>query len=379
MGIISHYRHSKSFKSKLLISACCLLVLCAISAWLYHLIYAPLHISRPSILLIKPGTTITQLSRQLQARGIIQHPRALVLFADVTGRANRLRYGAYQLTPGMSAEVLLYNITHGQGLVRYHITFIEGWTFRHMRQALQSDPHIKHVLQDKTQQQVMALLGHPKQHPEGRFFPDTYEFTWGVSSLQILSMAYQKMQAVLAEQWQTRAEALPYRNAYQGVIVASMIEKETALNSERPIVASVILNRLKKHMRLQIDPTVLYGLGKPYGSAITKQDLQSKTPYNTYVIYGLPPTPIDMPSLASIKAAFHPAKTEYLYYMARADGSHVFSTTYKAHKKAVQRYRPEWEEQRREDQLRKQQLTQTLQQEAFWLATVVNIIEWVNL
>ena len=320
-----------------------------VPVWLFFVWHRAMH--RPLLtrgkatsVIVQPGSTIHDLADQLDRRGLITHPGVFVFDARISGDAKRLRYGEYRILPGMSASQLLSNIISGKGVVKYQITFVEGWTFRDIKNMLREDNHIRHLFKDKNNKEIMSMLTHPQQHPEGRFFPDTYTYTWGNSDLEILQHAYQRMQAFLFEQWGQRANDLLYKDAYQALIVASLIEKETSVSNERPIIAGVILNRIKKGMRLQVDPTVLYGLEKPYGTVITKEDLHSKTLYNTYQVFGLPPTPIGMPSGASIIAALHPINTPYLYYVARGDGSHVFSATYRQHLKAVRRYRESQQE-----------------------------------
>lgn len=295
----------------------------------------------PESIKVNPDSGIVQLAEKLNRRGLWRYPRFLISITRSNGTARRLRYGEYWIKPSMSVADLITNIVDGKGMVRHHITFIEGWTFQQIKDALEKNRNITHRFKEKTDQQIMTMLGHPQQKPEGLFFPSTYYFLWEDSDLTILQMAYQKMDEFLTQEWSKRIEGLPYQNAYQVLIVASMVEKETALEKERPLIAGVILRRWKKKMRLQVDPTVLYGLKKPYGTLITEQDLRSKTPYNTYRIRGLPPTPIAMPGAASIVAALQPARKGYLYFVARGDGSHQFSTTYKEHLAAIKKYRPE--------------------------------------
>lgn len=317
---------------------------------LHRTMYSPMLVSSElRSIKLYPGKTIHDLAKTLYQKQLIKHPHFFVFVARFTGKARKLRFGDYRITSGMTATELLDNISSGNGVMKYQITLVEGWTFRDMLNAIEADENLFDRLKGKSFDDVMTLIGHADQHPEGLFLPDTYTFIWGNTDIEILKHAYDRMQTYLSAQWQKRAPGLFYKNAYQVLIVASLIEKETSLAGERPIVASVILNRLKKRMRLQVDPTVLYGLNKPYGTRITRSDLRSKTPYNTYRRYGLPPTPIDMPSQASIEAALHPAHTRYLYYVATGDGSHVFSVTYRQHLHAVKKYRV-WQKQQLEDQ-----------------------------
>lgn len=330
------------------------ILMLSVPAWFvfvwHRTLYAPmlLKTGRASVK-VYPGNTIHDFAKTLSSEGLITHPHVFVIAARLSGLAKKLRFGQYIVWPGMSASELLSNVVAGKGVVKHRITLVEGWTFQKMMEAIESDQNIFHRLNGKSSNEIMAVLGFPGKHPEGMFLPETYMFIWGNTDIEILQHAYSRMHAYLSEQWKTRATGLPYKTAYQALIVASLIEKETSIDAERPVVASVILQRLKKNMRLQVDPTVLYGLGKPYGTRITRGDLKSKTPYNTYEVYGLPPTPIDNPGRASIDAALHPATTNYLYYVATGDGSHIFSETYQQHLLAVKKYRA-WQKQQSEDE-----------------------------
>jgi len=330
-----------------------LILALSIPAWFvfvwHRTMYAPMLLRQDAeSVKVYPGNTIHDLAKTLYDKRLILHPQIFVFAARIGGHTKKLRFGEYRVRPGMNASSLLLNIILAHGLVKHQIMFVEGWTFQEVMKVLENDPNLFHRLKGKPNSAVMGLLGHPGRHPEGLFFPETYTFIWGNTDIKILDHAYQRMQAYLSEQWKNRTLGLLYKSAYQALIVASLIEKETSLDSERPIVASVILRRLKKRMRLQIDPTVLYGLNKPYGTRITRHDLQSKTPYNTYQIDGLPPTPIAIPSKASVYAALHPANTSYLYYVSTGDGSHIFSTTYRQHLRAVKKYRT-WQKLQSED------------------------------
>ena len=210
---------------------------------------------------------------------------------------------------------------------------------RQIRQILLKDDALQHITVSQTDQELMTALGHPGEFPEGRFFPDTYIYTWGNKDTVILQQAYQRMNVLLMQEWSQRAAELPYKTPEEALIVASLVESEAVLPAERPIIAGVILRRLQQNMNLQIDPTIIYGVGKPFGSTITLEDLRNDNPYNTYLHKGLPPTPINMPSAASIFAALHPASGDSLYYVAQGDGSHRFSATYPEHLQAVKKYR----------------------------------------
>ena len=287
------------------------------------------------------GTGIHYLAYRLSERSLIKHPKIFILLARLTGGPALLKSGEYQVTRTMTPRELLNNIVVGK-VKQWSVTFIEGWTFRQFKEGLKANSHIHHTVDKLSDQKIMEKLG-DNRHPEGLFFPDTYFFTCGDTDFQILRQSYNQMKIILKKIWYIRSKNLPYKDPYQALIVASLIEKETALPKERPEIAGVILRRLKKRMPLQVDPTVLYGLGRPYDSPITKDDLVSHTPYNTYQNYGLPPTPIDMPSHESILAAVNPASKGALYYVARGDGSHVFSSTYQAHHEAVKKYQRNYE------------------------------------
>jgi len=315
-----------------------LAVMIAIVLTWYRTLFSPLPMTQSMTIKVYPQTGIDALANDMHQRGLIEFPRILIKAARWSKKASQLKFGEYRIEPGQSAWQVLDQIIAGKGMVKHRITFIEGWTFARMKKALNDDPNIRHTLANKTDAQIMSTMHSSYSHPEGLFFPDTYQFVWGNRDVDILQHSYDKMQRFLSSQWRTRAKRLPYRDAYQALIVASLIEKETAVASERPKVAAVIVRRLKVRMRLQVDPTVLYGLNKPYGAPITKKDLRTKTPYNTYMVYGLPPTPIDMPSAASIKASMHPANIKALYYVSKGDGTHQFSMNYRAHLAAVKAF-----------------------------------------
>ena len=332
------FKWSKIFAYAIILIA--LLALTVVSMTWYRTIHDPLPVPQGGTSVkVFPGHGIIDLTNSLTQKKLLAHPRFFIMTARVNGAALKLRYGEYAVTPGMSAYDLLSNIVSGKGLVKHQITFIEGWTFKQVRAALEADDALDNTLQGKSDQEVMAALDMSGKHPEGLFFPDTYTFYWRNKDTDILRRAYDRMQQILRQQWQQRATDAPWKSPYEALIVASLIEKETRVAKERPIVAGVIINRLKKRMRLQIDPTVLYGLGKAYSEPITRRDLRTPSAYNTYTMYGLPPTPIDTPSLASIKAALHPQQTDYLYYVSNGDGSHRFSKNYRGHLRAVRAYR----------------------------------------
>ncbi len=325
----------------LLISSLSVILLVIVSfAWVaWQFFYTPLPINQPSITItVPPDITAAKLADNFHQQGILPNPRVFTLFARMQGSLKHIKVGQYRLVPGMTAAELLGKLIKG-GVILNKITLVEGWTFKKMMSAIQANPHITHTLnKDATPEEIMASIHHPGEHPEGRFYPDTYFFTSGSKDLKILAMAYEVMQKRLQQAWQDRDPNVPYESPYQALIVASMVEKETASHRERPMIAGVILKRLSSKMRLQIDATVIYGLGDSYRAPLTGSNLRADTPYNTYTRSGLPPTPIAMPQEASIQAALHPADTNALYYVAKGDGSHIFSENLQAHHKAAVRY-----------------------------------------
>jgi UPF0755 protein len=293
--------------------------------------------SGPAVFLIRSGSNIKSISQDLAREKIIDDPWLFILLAKLRGMETRVRAGEYHLQPGLTADELLEKFTQGNA-IQYKLTIIEGWSFRQMLAAIAEDPIIESTLQDKTDAEIMVLLGQPGQHPEGLFFPDTYRFPKGTSDLDFLRRAYQVMQKHLEREWTQRVPGLPLRSSYEALILASIIEKETGAGFERPLIAGVFIERLKRKMRLQTDPTIIYGLGPDFDGDIRFRDLKKDTPYNTYLRAGLTPTPIALPGIDSIRAALHPATTEALYFVSKGDGTHQFSATLEQHNAAVSRY-----------------------------------------
>lgn len=253
------------------------------------------------------------------------------------GVANRLHAGEYALAPGMTPTVLLENMAAGR-VLHHRVTLVDGWTFAQVRQALQKAPKLAHDIGTLSDEQVMARLGNASQSPEGEFMPDTYDYVLGMSDLDVLTRARKAMQAFLAQEWAQRDKSIWPQQPYQALILASLVEKETAVPAERPEIAGVFERRLKLGMKLETDPSVIYGMGAAYAGKIHKVDLQTDTPYNTYTRYGLPPTPIALPSRAAIHAVLHPAQGDALYFVAKGDGTHVFSATLAEQNAAVKKY-----------------------------------------
>lgn len=286
---------------------------------------------------VTPGAPLRQVAAELHAQGVLPRPLDLVWLARLRGGAHSLRAGEYLVPPGTSVAGLLDLLKSGK-VVLHALTLVDGWTFKQVMQAVDSNPALRHTLAGMNSNAIMAALGHPGEAPEGRFYPDTYQFPKGTSDVAFLQRAYRDMQSHLESAWQQRAPGLPYQTSYDALILASVVEKETAQPTERGEIAGVFVRRLAKDMRLQSDPTVIYGLGNAYNGKITYKDLRTNTPYNTYTRNGLPPTPICLPSLASIEAALHPAPGDALYFVARGDGTHQFSATLAEQNAAVQKY-----------------------------------------
>ncbi|HEX7025824.1 MAG TPA: endolytic transglycosylase MltG [Gammaproteobacteria bacterium] len=304
----------------------------------YRHLYRPLPMASATQYRLLPGTALRTVASQLQAEGILVRPLYFVLYARLKGVGGRLQAGEYRLETGISAVELLDKLERGE-VVLHSLTIVEGWNFKQLRTALQShNALVQKLSSGLNDSDVMSALGHPGQHPEGRFYPDTYSFPRGTSDVDFLKRAYGAMERRLEQEWRQRAPGLPLNSSYEALILASIIEKETAVPEERQLIAAVFVNRLKKRMRLQTDPTVIYGLGDRYDGDIKFRDLREDTPYNTYTRRGLPPTPIAMPGGASIHAALHPADSDALYFVSKGDGSHQFSVTLEQHEAAVDAY-----------------------------------------
>jgi UPF0755 protein len=299
----------------------------------------PLNVPDDGLLVTVPaGASARDVAQELSRNGTLRNPRLWALYARLSGRAAQIKQGEYRLERGTTPAGLLEQLVAGR-TVQYAITLIDGWTFRQIMQKLNKDPHIGERLKPSGYADLIHKLGGPKgMSPEGWFYPNTYFFSNGASELSVLRRAYDAMRSYLKLQWAERAPDLPLKTPYQALILASIVEKETGVARERPLIAGVFVNRLRKGMRLQSDPTVIYGLGTSYEGDITFKDLRRDTPYNTYVHRGLPPTPIAIPSPAAIHAVLHPADTKYLYFVAKGNGTHAFSRTYAEQKRAVAEY-----------------------------------------
>ena len=329
---------SKSLPLVFSISTLALLIVLYFSVKIYTEMNAEIAISEEQTIVFSKGSSIRTLANQLTEKGMLKDRLYFLIWGKVKQQATRLQAGEYVITPGLTLAGLLDNMVAGK-ILQHNITLIEGHTFRQVLQAIHQHPVITKQLENLSDEEIMKRLGHEGEHPEGRFYPDTYYISRGVTDTELLKRAYASMQEILEAEWQQREKDLPFKSAYEALIMASIVEKESAVAEERPLIAGLFINRLRKNMRLQTDPTVIYGI-ENYDGNIRFRDLRKDTPYNTYTRYGLPPTPIALPGREAIKATLHPDKTKYLYFVAYGDGSgrHEFSTNLKDHEKAVDRY-----------------------------------------
>jgi len=299
----------------------------------------PLAIDAPLAVEIPRGQPLAVTAQALAERGALEHPRWLQAYARYTGADERVHAGEYSVLPGTTPRALLELFESGD-VVQHTVTIVEGWTFRELRKALEREPLLEQTLPSRDDESVMAALGEPGAQPEGLFFPDTYVYAKGTSDVELLKQARERMKRELDEAWAARAEGLPISTAYEALVLASIVEKETALASERARIAGVFTQRLRRGMRLQTDPTVIYGIGEKFDGNLRRADLQRDGPYNTYTRAGLPPTPIALPGADALRAATRPDERGELYFVATGlpDGSHEFSRTLAEHEAAVRRY-----------------------------------------
>ena len=286
---------------------------------------------------IPPGSGLRAAARQIADAGVKLHPLLFVAIGKAMRVEASIKAGSYEVSSGITPLLLIEKLTRGD-VTQAEIAFIEGWTFRQMRERLNNHPDITHDSKALSEEEIIRRVGGSEANAEGLFFPDTYLFSKRTSDLHILARAYRSMQRHVTREWEARADGLPYNTPYQALIMASIVEKETGQEKDRPEISAVFNNRLKIGMLLQTDPTVIYGMGEQFDGNLRKRDLQTDTPFNTYTRGGLPPTPIAMPGLASLRAALHPAPSQSLYFVARGDGSSQFSRTLDEHNQAVVRY-----------------------------------------
>jgi peptidoglycan lytic transglycosylase G len=298
---------------------------------------APIKITISTTYTIKPGMNLKQVSEDLMEQGLLDYPYYFMLEGRLQGTESRLKAGEYLLNSGTTQRQLLEQFVAGK-VVQHSLALIEGWSYKQIVHAVSSNKVLIKTLSGADSKTVMTALGYPDLLPEGRFYPDTYHFPSGMTDVEFLQRAYEKMARVLEQEWQQKKEGLPYKTADEALIMASIIEKETAVPAERAAIAGVFVRRLQKGMKLQTDPTVIYAMGDDYHGNIRRKDLNIDSPYNTYFYAGLPPTPIALPGVEAIHAALHPEQGDTLYFVAKGDGSHHFSKTLKEHNRAVAKY-----------------------------------------
>lgn len=311
---------------------------CAAAAWLWFdyrdAMQIPAVQDKSIYIDIVKGDSLQRIAEKLIEQNVAVKPLWFKLYAYTIKAAAKLKSGEYELTPGLTAPQIVALFVQGK-TKQYSVTFPEGWTFRQVLQTLHSQQKMQHLLQQVDDRAIAEKLQIGAALPEGMFFPDTYNFEKNMSDVSVLQRAYRKMQDVLQQEWAQRAPDLPLKNPYDALILASIVEKETGIAAERPLIAGVFVRRLQQGMLLQTDPTVIYGMGDSYNGNITGRDLKTPTPYNTYVIQGLPPTPISLPGREAIHAALHPSDDANLYFVARGDGTHIFSENLEQHQRAV--------------------------------------------
>lgn len=326
-----------------------LLILGGVGFWGYQkltsFVHTPVNVTQDQLLTIERGTTGSKLAALLEQEKILDNADLLPWLLKLQPQLNKVKAGTYSLTGVKTLQDLLDMINSGKE-AQFSVKFIEGKTFKEWRKNLENAPHLKQTLQGKSDKEIMALLDIPAvakavyewNNMDGWLYPDTYNYTPNSTDLELLKRSTTRLQKALDKAWNERDENLPLADPYQMLILASIVEKETGVAAERPQVASVFINRLKANMKLQTDPTVIYGMGENYTGNIRKKDLETITPYNTYMIEGLPPTPIAMVSESALQAVAHPAKTDFYYFVADGSGGHKFTRNLNEHNKAVQEY-----------------------------------------
>ena len=326
-----------------------LLILGGVGFWGYQklteFVHTPVNVTQDQLLTIERGTTGSKLAALLEQEKILEHADLLPWLLKLQPQLNKVKAGTYSLTGVKTLQDLLDMLNSGKE-AQFSVKFIEGKTFKEWRKNLENAPHLKQTLQGKSDKEIMVLLDIPAvakavyewNNMDGWLYPDTYNYTPNSTDLELLKRSTTRLQKALDKAWSERDENLPLADPYQMLILASIVEKETGVAAERPQVASVFINRLRANMKLQTDPTVIYGMGESYTGNIRKKDLETITPYNTYMIEGLPPTPIAMVSESALQAVAHPAKTDFYYFVADGSGGHKFTRNLNEHNKAVQEY-----------------------------------------
>lgn len=334
-------RRQRGVPGRILTASVSLPLLAAVGfvVWLVYFAMTPADElgSGPKIFNVDQGLGVRQIAQQLENLGLVSSADGFVILVRALGQSGDIKAGSYEVDKPLTPLDLLAKLTRGQ-FAQGQIRFIEGSTFRELRSALDAHPGIRHDTKGMSAAAILARLNIPEKHPEGLFFPDTYHFAAGTSDLTILRHAYEKLQAVLDKLWESRARNLPVKSPYEALVLASIVEKETGHSGERDMVAAVFVNRLRRGMRLQADPTVIYGLAESFDGNLRKRDLLADQPYNSYTRYGLPPTPIALPGEAAIAATLNPAKSKSLYFVARGDGTHYFSDSLAEHNRAVNQF-----------------------------------------
>ena len=314
------------------------LVIAAAAASLIWYVDRPLTVAGERVeVQIARGASMRQAANAVADGGVAVSASTLYWFARIGGHANRIKAGTYAFESGVSPRQIVEKLVRGDVVLK-SLALIEGWTFRQVRAAIDAHPDLQHDSKDMDDAELLRQIGASETHPEGLFFPDTYHFERGMSDLDVYRQAYAQMQSRLTDQWEKRAADLPLKSPYEALILASIVEKETGQGADRPLIASVFINRLRVGMLLQTDPTVIYGVGPSFDGNLRRRDLERDTPYNTYTRPGLPPTPIAMPGHAAIEAALNPAASDFYYFVARGDGSSEFSKNLSEHNRAVRLY-----------------------------------------
>jgi UPF0755 protein len=325
----------KLLKNLILLAVLSVLAAGAAFVWM---ISSPIALKAPAVdFHIPPGSGLRAVAKQIADAGADLNPWMFIVLGKAMRVEASIKAGSYEIGSGVTPLQLVGKLTRGD-VTQTDIVFVEGWTFRQMRDRLDAHPDIRHDSKGLTEAEILRRIGASETRAEGLLFPDTYLFSKRSSDIDVMARAYRAMQRHLTREWATRATGLPYRDPYQALIMASIIEKETGRDQDRPLVAAVFVNRLRQGMLLQTDPTVIYGIGEAFDGNLRKRDLLADTPYNTYTRAGLPPTPIAMSGLASLQAALHPADSQAVYFVARGDGSSQFSRTLDEHNQAVNRY-----------------------------------------
>jgi len=303
-----------------------------------NFLQTPLNIKTPLTFTIKPGSTFKDLSKKLQSYHILKNNYYFEFYSRYKGYSKKIKFGEYRLKPKLTPVDIINIFITGSDVIQHSITFVEGWSINDMLSEIASNKILIKNLENYSPKTLLDSLSIKNQSPEGLFFPDTYYFTRGTTDIDLLKRAYTRQQEILKNEWEQRDAGLPYKSDYDALIMASIIEKETGLATERAMIAGVFVRRLKIKMRLQTDPTVIYAMGKKYKGNIRRKDLKIDSPYNTYRYHGLPPTPIALVGQEAIHAALHPEEGDTYYFVSKNDGSHYFSKTLDEHNRAVRKY-----------------------------------------